>query len=273
MLPSIRHVPLATTREAEALEELDLEIVLLRHELTVLLRHVRRQPFRLSDRPYLEASTRSLLRVRWSSLFATGAAGREWHRRLVARDWMHGRPPERPPIGAKGRALIVPFSIRSLNAAVVHSVRRYGDEQDSRADLLQMGASQPAAARNCHPINSGTGTKGSPRQLDVRERQARATLSKSRRLGPGDAWSATAQSHRRATRISLGGGTLNGLSTGSASHSFRREVEWSRSGSGSVGDDRPHSAGLRPCRRCAFSQECSTVRHAVGCSQSLAMGT
>lgn len=43
----------------------DLEIVVLRHELNVLGRQIKRPRFRPSDRAFLAAAARSLPRARW----------------------------------------------------------------------------------------------------------------------------------------------------------------------------------------------------------------
>jgi putative transposase len=52
-------------------ESKDLEIVVLRHELVVLRRHVRRPTFRAADRLFLAAASRSLPRVSWSLFLVT----------------------------------------------------------------------------------------------------------------------------------------------------------------------------------------------------------
>jgi len=91
-------------------ESKDLEIVVLRHELVVLRRHVRRPPFRAADRLFLAAASRSLPRVSWSLFLVTPASLLRWHRRLVAKRWTYARQPGRPPIGPGVRVLIVRFA-------------------------------------------------------------------------------------------------------------------------------------------------------------------
>jgi putative transposase len=88
-------------------ESKDLEIVVLRHELGVQRRHVRRPTFRAADRLFLAAASRSLPHVSWSLFLVTPATLLRWHRRLVAKRWTYARPPGRPPIGPEVRALIV----------------------------------------------------------------------------------------------------------------------------------------------------------------------
>jgi len=52
-------------------EERDLEILVLRHELKVLRRHVRQPQLRRTDRLLLTAASRILPRVTWSSFLVT----------------------------------------------------------------------------------------------------------------------------------------------------------------------------------------------------------
>jgi putative transposase len=88
----------------------ELEIVVLRHELAVLRRQVKRPAFRSADRVFLAAASRMLPRVRWSSFMVTPATLLQWHRRLVAGRWTYARRRGRPPIGPDVRALIVRFA-------------------------------------------------------------------------------------------------------------------------------------------------------------------
>jgi putative transposase len=85
----------------------ELEIVVLRHELAVLRRQVRRPVFRPADRLFLAAASRLLPRVTWSSFLVTPATLLRWHRCLVANRWTYARRRGRPPIGQDVRSLIV----------------------------------------------------------------------------------------------------------------------------------------------------------------------
>jgi transposase InsO family protein len=84
----------------------DLEIVVLRHQVAVLRRQVRRPAFRAADRVFLSAASRLLPRINWSAFVITPATLLRWHRLMVAKRWTYTRPPGRP-ITADVRALIV----------------------------------------------------------------------------------------------------------------------------------------------------------------------
>jgi putative transposase len=85
----------------------ELEIVVLRHELTVLRRQVRRPALQPADRLFLAAASRLLPRVKWSSFLVRPTTLLNWHRRLVANPWTYPRRVGRPPIGGEVRAVIV----------------------------------------------------------------------------------------------------------------------------------------------------------------------
>jgi putative transposase len=85
----------------------ELEIVVLRHELALLRRQVRRPALRPADRFFLTAASRFLPRVRWTSFRVTPTTLLDWHRRLVANRWTYPRSGGRPPKGRQVRALIV----------------------------------------------------------------------------------------------------------------------------------------------------------------------
>ena len=85
----------------------ELEIVVLRHELAVLRRRIKRPPLRAADRWFLAAAARTLPRVRWGAFLVTPATLLRWHRRLVAKRWTYCRQAGRPPIDRAVRALII----------------------------------------------------------------------------------------------------------------------------------------------------------------------
>jgi hypothetical protein len=63
----------------------ELEIVVLRHELSVLRRQAGRPQLRSCDRLLLAAASRLLPRSRCGSFLVTPSTLLRWHRRLVAR--------------------------------------------------------------------------------------------------------------------------------------------------------------------------------------------
>ncbi|MGB7052391.1 MAG: integrase core domain-containing protein [Acidimicrobiales bacterium] len=86
----------------------DLELVVLRHELSILRRQVTRPRLDDGDRVFLAAASRLLARKYWSAFFVTPETLLRWHRRLVAKRWTYPQlGPGRPPIAADVRALIV----------------------------------------------------------------------------------------------------------------------------------------------------------------------
>ncbi len=86
----------------------ELEILVLRHELSILRRQVRSPQFAPRDRLLLAALSRVLPRRSWPAFLVTPETLLRWHRRLVAKHWTypHTRP-GRPPVDRSVRALIL----------------------------------------------------------------------------------------------------------------------------------------------------------------------
>jgi putative transposase len=79
----------------------DLEILVLRHQLTVLRRQLPRPRLDPADRALLAAISRPLPRAQWSCLLVTPQTLLRWHRRLIAGTWTYprrGRPPLDPDV-------------------------------------------------------------------------------------------------------------------------------------------------------------------------------
>ena len=85
-----------------------VEILVLRQELTVLRRQVRRLHCRPADRALLAGLGRCLPRERWGSLFVRPETLRRWHRALVARRWTYpSRPSGRPGVASGVRSQVL----------------------------------------------------------------------------------------------------------------------------------------------------------------------
>jgi transposase InsO family protein len=86
----------------------ELEILVLRHELSILRRHISRPRFEPHDRLLLAAVSRMLPRRSWNAFSVRPETLLHWHRRLVAGRWTYAhRRPGRPPIGCEVRELVV----------------------------------------------------------------------------------------------------------------------------------------------------------------------
>lgn len=85
-----------------------VEVLVLRHQVAVPRRQVRRLDLEPGDRMVLAGLSRLLPRLRWSAFFVTPATLLRWHRNLIARQWTYpARRPGRPPVGAELRELVL----------------------------------------------------------------------------------------------------------------------------------------------------------------------
>jgi putative transposase len=86
----------------------ELEILVLRHELSILRRQVCRPRFEPCDRLLLAALSRVLPRQSWQAFLVRPETLLRWHRRLVAhhRTYPHRRPGQ-PPIAEEVRELVL----------------------------------------------------------------------------------------------------------------------------------------------------------------------
>jgi hypothetical protein len=88
---------------------LEIENAVLRHQLSVLRRGVKRPSLRRIDRVFLAAASRLLPRERWSSFLVTPQTLLRWHRELVRRKWTYRKKaiPGRPRIDPELRDLVI----------------------------------------------------------------------------------------------------------------------------------------------------------------------
>jgi putative transposase len=73
------------------MDDRDVELLVLRHQVRVLRREVKRPCLRRSNRLILAAASRRLPRPRWSSLIVKPETLLRWHRELVRRKWTFRR--------------------------------------------------------------------------------------------------------------------------------------------------------------------------------------
>ncbi|OLE22670.1 MAG: integrase [Actinobacteria bacterium 13_1_20CM_3_71_11] len=86
----------------------EVDILVLRHQVAVLRRQVRRLDLEPADRAVLAGLSRLLPRVRWAAFFVTPATLLRWHRRLIARRWTYSsRSLGRPSVTAQVRELVL----------------------------------------------------------------------------------------------------------------------------------------------------------------------
>jgi putative transposase len=91
----------------------ELEILVLRHELSVLRRQAGRPRYGDPDRVLLAALSGGLARPRWTAFAVTPETLLRWHRRMVKRRWTYdGRRPGRPALKADLVALVLRLARR-----------------------------------------------------------------------------------------------------------------------------------------------------------------
>jgi len=90
-------------------DEKDIELLVLRHQVKVLQRQVKRPRLNRLDRVLLAAASRAMTRGSWSSFVVRPETLLRWHRELVRKKWTYRRTghPGRPPIEPEVRDLIV----------------------------------------------------------------------------------------------------------------------------------------------------------------------
>ncbi|MGH7511192.1 MAG: integrase core domain-containing protein [Gemmatimonadales bacterium] len=94
----------------------EVEILVLRHQVAVLRRQVKRLDLEPADRAVLAALSRLLPRPRWATFFVTPATLLRWHRSMVARKWTYPKRRQgRPPVRAEIRVLVLRLAEENPN--------------------------------------------------------------------------------------------------------------------------------------------------------------
>ena len=123
-------------RSDSAREERDIELLVLRHQVKVLRRQVKRPALHRSDRLLLVAASRRLPRTLWSVFIVRPETLLRWHRELVRRKWTFRRTGQsgRPALGKETVDLIVRLGKENP---------RWG-YQRIRGELLKLGVAVSA---------------------------------------------------------------------------------------------------------------------------------
>jgi putative transposase len=151
----------------------DLEIVVLRHELNVLRRQIKRPLFRPCDRPILAAAARRLPRAHWDRFLVTPKTLLRWHRELVRLKWARysNRPPGRPPL---------PIDMRELILRLAKENPRWGYKR-IQGELQKLGIKVSATAIRKLLVRRGLGP--APRRGGTTWRQFLAQQASSMMAG------------------------------------------------------------------------------------------
>jgi putative transposase len=132
----------------------ELEILVLRHELSILRRQVSTPRFAPRDRLLLAALSRVLPRRSWTTFSVRPETLLRWHRRLVARHWTYPhRSPGRPPIDGEVRELILRLARENAGwgyLRIVGELRKLGIDVSATLvrNVLRAAGVPPAPQRD-----------------------------------------------------------------------------------------------------------------------------
>jgi hypothetical protein len=134
----------------------DVEIAVLRHQLSVLRRQVKRPEFHPADRAILTVLSLALPRSHWSIFLVTPGTILRWHRRLVTRKWTQPYPRGgRPPLAQHVVALILRLARENP---------RWGYRR-IQGELKKLGVS--VSATSIRTVLLGNGLRPAPRRASV----------------------------------------------------------------------------------------------------------
>jgi putative transposase len=131
----------------------ELELLVLRHELSILRRQARRPQLTESDRLVLAALSRVIPRRSWRAFLVTPETLLRWHRRMVARRWTYPhRPPGRPAVDQGVRQLILRLARENSHwgyVRIVGELRKLGITVSATLvrNVLARAGVPPAPAR------------------------------------------------------------------------------------------------------------------------------
>src|SRR6266540_2005496 len=134
----------------------DVEIVVLRHQLDVLRRQVKRPEFRPADRALLAVLNRALPRGRWSIFLVTPGTILRWHRQLVTRKWTQ-------PHCRGGRPALAEHLV-ALILRLARENARWGYRR-IQGELKKLGVS--VSATTIRTVLLGNGLRPAPRRASV----------------------------------------------------------------------------------------------------------
>src|SRR6266508_757715 len=132
----------------------ELEILVLRHELSILRRQVGRPQFAPRDRLLLAALSRMLPRRSWQAFSVRPETLLRWHRRLVANHWTYPhRRPGRPPIRDEVRELVLRLARENVSwgyVRIVGELRKLGIDVSATLvrNVLRAAGVPPAPERD-----------------------------------------------------------------------------------------------------------------------------
>ena len=134
----------------------DVEIAVLRHQLKVLRRQVKRPEFQPADRALLAILSRALPRRCWSIFLVAPDTILRWHRRLATRKWTQphrrvGRPP-------------LPDHLVTLILRLARENPRWGYRR-IQGELKKLGIR--VSATTIRTVLQGSGLRPAPRRASV----------------------------------------------------------------------------------------------------------
>jgi putative transposase len=132
----------------------ELEILVLRHELSILRRQADRPRFEPCDRLLLAALSRMLPRRLWQAFLVRPETLLRWHRRLVAAHWTYPhRRPGRPSIDGEVRELVLRLARENTGwgyVRIVGELRKLGIDVSATLvrNILKAAGVPPAPERD-----------------------------------------------------------------------------------------------------------------------------